>query len=51
MRVSSHDASTGKPKPRLWTRGFVLLALIQTLDLFTYNMITPVIAQYATGLG
>lgn len=38
-------------KPRLWTRGFVLLALIQTLDLFTYNMITPVIAQYATGLG
>ena len=51
MRVLSHDASTGKPKPRLWTRGFVLLALIQTLDLFTYNMITPVIAQYATGLG
>lgn len=51
MRVSSHDATTGKPKPRLWTRGFVLLALIQTLDLFTYNMITPVIAQYATGLG
>ena len=38
-------------KPRLWTQGFVLLALIQTLDLFTYNMITPVIAQYATGLG
>lgn len=51
MRVSSHDASAGKLKPRLWTRGFVLLALIQTLDLFTYNMITPVIAQYATGLG
>ena len=51
MKVSSHDASAGKPKPRLWTRGFILLALIQTLDLFTYNMITPVIAQYATGLG
>ncbi|HIS40221.1 MAG TPA: MFS transporter [Candidatus Aphodovivens avistercoris] len=45
------DRRSPEPKPRLWTRGFVLLALIQTLDLFTYNMITPVIAQYATGLG
>lgn len=44
-------APQAAPKPRLWTRGFILLGIIQTLDLFTYNMITPVIAQYATGLG
>ena len=36
---------------RLWTRGFVLLTVIQTLDLFTYNMITPVIAKYALAQG
>ena len=37
-------------KPRLWTRNFILLTLIQTLDLFIYNMVTPVMAKYATGL-
>lgn len=50
-RTDNVTDSADSAKPRLWTRGFVLLALIQTLDLFTYNMITPVIAQYATGLG
>lgn len=50
MTGSPHISATPQ-KPRLWTRGFILLALIQTLDLFTYNMITPVIAKYATGLG
>ena len=36
---------------RLWTREFVLLTAIQTFDLFTYNMITPVIAKYALAQG
>ena len=51
MKAQRKEESTATAKPPLWTRGFILLALIQTLDLFTYNMITPVIAQYATGLG
>lgn len=51
MGTQRKEESAATAKPRLWTRGFILLALIQTLDLFTYNMITPVIAQYATGLG
>lgn len=51
MKAQRKEESAATAKPRLWTRGFILLALIQTLDLFTYNMITPVIAQYATGLG
>ena len=38
-------------KPSLWTRDFVLLTLIQTIDLFTYNMITPVIAGYSLEQG
>lgn len=36
-----------KAEGRLWSREFVLLTAIQTIDLFTYNMITPVIAKYA----
>lgn len=44
-------ANTSGAERRLWTREFVLLTGIQTFDLFTYNMITPVIAKYALAQG
>ncbi len=35
-------------KERLWTLDFIFLTIIQTVDLFTYNMVTPIIAKYTT---
>ena len=32
----------------LWTAGFIILMIAQTCDLLCYNMITPVVASYAT---
>lgn len=36
---------------RLWNKCFTLLFIIQTLDILTYNMITPIVAKYATSEG
>lgn len=36
---------------KLWTRGFVLLIAVQTLDMLTYYMVAPVIAKYALEQG
>ena len=36
---------------KLWTRGFILLTAVQTIDMFTYYMVAPVIAKYALDLG
>ena len=36
---------------RLWTRGFILLIAVQTVDMLTYYMVAPVIAKYALEQG
>lgn len=44
MGRSSNGEDAKEP---LWTRGFVVLTLVQTIDLLTYNMITPLVTKYA----
>ncbi|MBR3181191.1 MAG: MFS transporter [Eggerthellaceae bacterium] len=36
---------------RLWTKGFILLIAVQTVDMLTYYMVAPVIAKYALEQG
>lgn len=36
---------------RIWNKNFTLLFVIQTCDILTYNMITPIVATYATQAG
>ncbi len=36
---------------RLWTKGFILLIAVQTVDMLTYYMVAPVIAKYAIEQG
>ena len=36
---------------RLWTRNFMLLTAVQTVDMLTYYMVAPVIAKYALEQG
>lgn len=36
---------------RLWTRGFILLIAVQTIDMMTYYMVAPVIAKFALEQG
>ena len=36
---------------RLWNAQFTLLFIIQTCDILTYNMITPIVATFATASG
>ena len=38
-------------KDRLWTKGFILLTAVQTVDMLTYYMVAPVIAKYALEQG
>lgn len=35
------------PRDKLWTRAFVLLTIVQTMDLLTFHTITPVIAKFS----
>ncbi len=44
-------SASGVARQRLWTVDFLFLIAIQTVGLFTYNMVTPVIARYATTRG
>ncbi|MBQ9043428.1 MAG: MFS transporter [Eggerthellaceae bacterium] len=36
---------------KLWTKGFILLIAVQTVDMLTYYMVAPVIAKYAIEQG
>jgi MFS family permease len=40
-----------QPQPKLWTGAFIALILIQTADLLTYNLVTPVMAKYSVAQG
>ncbi len=48
---SEKDASGIGSKEKLWTRAFVLLTLVQTMDLTTFHTITPVIAKFTLQQG
>lgn len=50
-KKTRQTGESGEQRASLWTRTFIVLTIVQTIDLFTYNMITPLVAKYALSAG